>query len=247
MKKIRCLIIVLFGLSFWSTGYAKSLGEEDSNRVRSSKTAVVVLDIDKRIAYDETTFYGVGVGLSKTSATYNGIFDLEKYAGDHFVKQFGNRGVKSNLVKFSADLWSTDLVNLYSDAKEDRVGETKNVEAKQILPAKWKASLSSTGNDFLFLSVIPTLKAGVSNFDRKQALVGMFSTMYLYDVKSGALLWSNTLGTGFGVPIENSAKDIESKDFASAKEAIDKSINFFFTTNRGAYRGIDVGLGLSSK
>lgn len=105
----------------------------------------------------------------------------------------------------------------------------------------------SNGYDYLILSVIPGLGVSASNFDRKQVLVGFWTTTYLYDVKKDALAWSTTIGSGFPAEIQNSPKDLETNSFATLKVALNKGFDFAFEADRGAWKGFDIGMGLKSK
>lgn len=138
MKSPKIIFALLFALSGCASVSVLPLRPSEIQSLRNGKTAVVVFDNEKKITYDNTTFYGVGIALSNTTATYDGFFDLEQYAGVQLSKRFNERGLKSTAQQLPASLWTQDLVAKYSDVKGTVVGQTKNVEIKQNLPKAWK-------------------------------------------------------------------------------------------------------------
>lgn len=247
MKSPKIIIAFFVAVSGCASVAFQSLQPNEVRSLRSGKTAVVVFDNEKKITYDNTTFYGVGIALSNATATYDGFFDLEQYAGSQLSKRFNERGLKSTAQQLPTSLWTSDLVAKYADVKGTMVGQTKNLEIKQNLPKAWKDFLVSNGYDYLILSVIPGLGVSASNFDRKQVLVGFWTTTYLYDVKKDTLAWSTTIGSGVPAEIQSSPKDLETNNFSTLRVALNKGFDFVFEADRGAWKGFDIGMGLKPK
>lgn len=216
-------------------------------RLKTGRTAISTLDSDNKITYTNQTFYGLGVASSDTTATYVGFFNTEKVVSELFSTRLNERGLNSSVHLLPASAWSPDLVKLYSEGMRVMGSEPSNKESKRMLPAVWKDFLRTSGYDFLFLSVMRGVRVSTSNFNTKQAGVGIITDMYLYDVNNGTLIWSVPMGSFTGVPFKDSPKEVENNDFSLIREALGKSIDQIFTVNAPMQKGIDVGLSLKPK
>ncbi len=228
----------------------KPLEVDQLSRLKSGKTGVLALDSTKKLIYNNQTFYGVGIANTANTATYEGFFDSEKYISEAFSKRLNERGLQSVVLSLPASLRTPELMKRYSVGKKVMGGEPSDIETKRVLPADWKNFLAQSGYDYLFMSEISGLNVTTSNFDTTKAFVGTIADIYLYDVKSGALMWSATLSgaiPGAAVTMKSSPKEVENNDFALTKEAVSKNVDLFFVVDAPIQKGIDVGMGLRSK
>jgi len=214
--------------------------------LRAGKTAVFAYDSSKKITYTDQTFYGVGVAIRDTKATYEGFLDIEPMLSENFAKLLNQRGVKATPLTYSRKAIDAGFTEKYFTPPVIRFGsEPSNIETKQTLPSFLKEAAAAGDYNYAFLVSSSGPSVTTNNFSSKEAYISSSADVYLYNAKSGALVWSGAYWLfAHIIKYKESPKEVEEDNFAALVPAIEKHVEWIFTHDAIAQKGLDTGMGL---
>jgi len=238
---LLALVVILSGCVSY-----QPLPPEQLASLRAGNTAVIVYDSAKKLTYTDQTFYGIGAAFRDTKATYEGVFDLESLLSENFAKQLNQRGLKAKAVSFPHATVEAGFNEQFFTPPVTRIGsEPKDVETKKLMPSFLKDAVSNEDFNYAFFVSSSGPSVTTNNFSGNDAYISSSSDVYLYNTKSGSLVWSASLWIFADIfKFKSSPKEVEENDLSALKPILAHHVELLFTLDAPAQKGLDTGMGL---
>ncbi|MFY0676556.1 MAG: hypothetical protein JXR18_04665 [Neptuniibacter sp.] len=226
--KLRGLLgFVAITLFLTGCGEIKPMAPEVSADFRNSPVAIAVVAHDHKLHYNEDVYKVLWIENRANSASFEGLWDIEKDLAEGYKSQFGNFGIQSS--SFHEHLGQSDFDKLKKQVA--LVNLLENPDAKLTIDESIREKLAAKGLGYLLVfKQGPLFLKAESWFD--SLIMNWSSLIFVVDVKTGDTSHRTHDGMYYYYKYENSPREIELDNLAGLKQIVQTAMDAQFGPNR---------------
>ena len=222
MLKKLCVLAIILGLSACASNTPlKQTAVED---MRANDVAVAFAYPEKKINYDELVYKVLWNEMRSATASFEGIWDIDRDFSQQFSQQFQEEGLHTVAIN---DILDDNEYAKFTDMMTTYVPNAQQ-GAKFSVDEKLRTSLLDKGIEYLIAMRGINIHVQASSGFGLNPRVTLAYRMNVVDLRKNSVEYSNVFFLGAVPDVDKSAREIEDNGLAKLRTELAKSIKTSF-------------------